>query len=197
MVRGQLAEAAERARRALLWYPKSDPRLPYFGADVALMLVLGRRYAAAARLLRPVLRAVRQPSARAVVLALSARAFSGAGEQEEAALMRKRCLKLLDKHSVLEAVARWHLADSYRHAQEWDAAEAEAKRALLIADSNNDRETARLTRTLLRLIAEQKAAPAAKVGDLRDLVVELADRIARWSPRPEREPGPWGLNRAA
>lgn len=45
MVRGYLSEAAQHARLALRWYPQSDPRLPFFGADVALMLVLARRYA--------------------------------------------------------------------------------------------------------------------------------------------------------
>jgi len=40
MVRGYLSEAAQHARLALRWYPRSDPRLPFFGADVALMLVL-------------------------------------------------------------------------------------------------------------------------------------------------------------
>lgn len=110
MVRGQLSEAAECARSALLWYPKSDPRLPFFAADAALMLVLGRRYAAALRLLRPVLKVVQGRSARAVILGLAARAFAGAGEPEESAVMRKRALKLVSEHPAVEGVTRWHLA---------------------------------------------------------------------------------------
>ena len=197
MVRGQLTEAAERARSALQWYPKSDPRLPFFAADVALMLVLGRHYSAATRLLRPVIRVVQQPSARAVILALTARAFAGAGASEEAALSRKRALKLLDEHPAVEGVVRWHLADAYRLAGNWEGARAEAEAALSVATDQNDGETARLTRTLLRLIAERKPAPPRSTSGLRDLVVELSERVSRWAPRRGRQPGPWGLNRAA
>jgi tetratricopeptide (TPR) repeat protein len=197
MVRGRLDEAAERARSALEWYPKSDPRLPFFAADVALMLVLGRRYTAAARVLRPVLRVVQQPSARAVIVALTARAFAGAGGCEEAALFRKRALKLLEKHPAVEGVVRWHLADAYRLAGNWDAAQAEGEAALSVAIQQNDRETARLTRTLLRLVAERKQAPPRSTSELRDFVAELTERVIRWAPRRGRQPGPWGLNRAA
>ena len=98
MVRGHLTEAEERARRALLWYPKNHPRLPYFAVDVGLMLVLGGRYGAAARLLRIALRSIEQPSVRTMVLALMARAFAGMGEPEEFAVMRRRSLKMLEKH---------------------------------------------------------------------------------------------------
>jgi hypothetical protein len=60
IVHGFLPEAELRARRALQWYPKNHPRIPLFGADVALMLVLDRRYVAAVRILRAVLRVVHQ-----------------------------------------------------------------------------------------------------------------------------------------
>lgn len=197
MVRGHLSEAAEHARSALLWYPKSDPRLPFFAADVALMLVFGRRYAAAARLLRLVLRTVQQRSARAVILALTARAFAGAGEAEESAVMRKRALKLVSEHPGVEGVTRWHLADAYRLAGDWDAAQAEAETALSIATAQDDRETERMTRILLGLIARRKSAPPRGAGELREFVLQLTERVARWSPRRGRQPGPWGLNRAA
>lgn len=197
MVRGYLAEAAQHARLALHWYPQSDPRLPFFGADAALMLVLGRRYAAAARVLRPVLRAVQQPSARAVVFALAARAYAGAGEAEEAAVMRKRALKLLHKHPSLEAVARWHLADALRLAGNWEGAQAEAEAALAIATTQNDGETARMNRMLLGLIARRQPAPPRSATDVRDFVQKLTERVAHWSPRRGRQPGPWGVGRAA
>jgi tetratricopeptide (TPR) repeat protein len=197
MVRGYLSEAAQHARLALHWYPQSDPRLPFFGADIALMLVLSRRYAPAARVLRPVLRAVQQPSARAVIFALAARAFAGAGEAEEAAVMRKRALKLLYKHPSLEAIARWHLADAFRLAGNWEGAQAEAESALAIATAQNDGETARMNRMLLDLITRRQPAPPRRADDVRDFVRELSERVARWSPRRGRQPGPWGVGRAA
>lgn len=197
MVRGRLAEAADRARSALLWYPKSHPRLPFFAADVALMLVLGRRYGGAARLLRSVLRVVEQPSARSVILALAARAFAGAGQAEEAAVLRKRSSKVLSKHRALEVMARWHLAGALRLGGQWEEAQAEAELALSKAAEQNDREMVRLLGIELRLIARRQIAPGRGVGELQDLVAELIDRMARWAPRRGRAPGPWEVDRAA
>ena len=199
MVRGHLAEAVERAQRALLWYPKRHPRIPYFAADVGLLLVLGSRYIPAARLLRTALRAIEQPSVRAMVLALSSRAFAGGGEPEEAAVYRSRALKMLAKHRQLEPVARWHLADAHRLAGNWSAAQAEAEDTLQLAISLNDRETERMTRTLLRLIAARRIARPKGAGtELRGFLRLLSERVGEWSPRRGRNyPGPWGEDRAA
>ncbi|HST58405.1 MAG TPA: hypothetical protein VLK84_06955 [Longimicrobium sp.] len=199
IVRGHLSEALERAQRALLWYPKSHHRIPFFAADVGLMLVLGRRFTAAARLLRNSLRHVQQPSARGVIMALTARAFAGAGEPEESAVLRSRVLKLLEKHTSLEPVTRWHLADAQRLAGNWDAAEAEAASTLAVAIEQNDREIERLTRHCMRLIDARRCDPAKRASDeLREFLRNLTDRVAGWSPRRARQwPGPWGTDWAA
>ncbi|HEX6747581.1 MAG TPA: hypothetical protein VF092_09860 [Longimicrobium sp.] len=199
MVRGHLAEAEQRARRALLWYPKNHERLPFFAVDVGLMLVLGSRFASAARIVRTALRLIEQPSVRTMALALTARAFAGMGEQEESAIMRHRSLRMLEKHRQMEPVTRWHLADARRLAGNWDAAEEEAERTLAVAVEQNDREIARLARILLRLIAERRGAARKSGGtEYRDFVRLLASRLAEWSPRRARSyPGPWGENRAA
>jgi tetratricopeptide (TPR) repeat protein len=197
-VRGHLSEAAERAQRALLWYPKNHPRLPYFAADVGLLLVLSSRFAAAARLLRVVLRTIESPSARAVILALAASAFAGLGEPEESAVLRRRSLKMLDQHGQREQVARWHLADAQRLAGNWSAAESEANETLALAIARNDRETERMTRILIRLIEERRSARPKPTGHLRDFLRLLAVRVEEWSPRRGRNyPGPWGEDRAA
>jgi len=199
MVRGHLAEAEDRARRALQWYPKNHPRLPYFAVDVGLMLVLGSRYGAAARLLRVALRSIEQPSVRTMVLALTARAFAGMGEPEEFAVMRRRSLKMLEKHRQMETVTRWHLADAQRLAGNWSAAEAEADQTLALALEQNDPETARMTRTVIRLIAERRTPrPKGVGGELREFLRLLSARVEEWSPRRGRNyRGPWGENRAA
>lgn len=198
MVRGQLPEAAKRAQRALFLYPKSDPRLPFFGADAALMMVLTRRYIAAAKLARAVLRVLDQPSAKPAILALASRAFAGAGEVEEAAVYRRRALKALSVHPQYEAVARWHLADALRLSGRWEAAQGEAETALKLAETQNDHETARMIRILLDLIASRESAPPRGINDpLREFVRELQEKLARWTPRRARGPGPWGMGRAA
>lgn len=112
--------------------------------------------------------------------------------------MRKRALKLLHKHPNLESVARWHLADAFRLAGNWEGAEVEAEAALAIAIAQNDRETARMNRMLLDLIARrQPALPRSANDEVRDLVREVTERVSRWSPRRGRQPGPWGVGRAA
>lgn len=198
MLRGHLQEAEARARKALALYPKSEPRLPFFGADVALMLVLSRRYSLGARVARVVLRILDGHSARPAMLALVARAFAGAGEQEEAAVHRTRALKLLAKHPQYEAITRWHLADALRLLGKWEAARAEAEIALKVAGGLNDREAVWGIRMLLRRIDERRTAPAARVTSSdREFVRQLSDKLMRWAPRRGRDSGPWGLDRAA
>jgi hypothetical protein len=200
MVRGFLTEAGQRARRAFLWYPKNHERIPYFAVDVGLMLVLGGRFAPAARLLRTSLRSIEQPSVRTMVLALAARAFAGMGEPEASAFMRHRALKMLSKYRQMEPVTLWHLADAHRLSGNWSAAEAEAEHALNVAVEQNDHEIARLTRLLIRWITERRPARRKSAGpdDLREFLRLLTSRLAEWSPRRGRKyPGPWGEDRAA
>lgn len=195
IVRGRFKEARARARRALRLYPKTHRRLPFFAADVALLLVLERRFRTAASVLKSTLRLITQPAPRSVLLALSARAAAGAGRADEAALLRRRALKLVEKNPGLEGVARWHLADSYRLVGDWGAADREAQTVLGLASAQNDRELARLTHILIGIIRSRiPARPKPDEGaDLRDFVQLLEKRISGWVPRRARpSSGPWG-----
>jgi len=195
IVRGRFAEAEKRARRALRLYPKTHHRLPFFAADVALLLVLEERFTSAVGVLRGILRVVTQPNPRAVVLALTARALAGAGRVNEATLYRRRATKLVEKSPGLEGVTRWHLADSHRLVGDWDAAEREADAALKIAARQDDHELARLTGNLLELIRNRLAAqPApAEEGEGRDFLHLLTRRLSDWVPRRARSTGgAWG-----
>jgi tetratricopeptide (TPR) repeat protein len=195
IVRGRFDEARARARRALQLYPKSHRRLPFFAADVALLFVLERRFRTAVSVLKSTLRIITQPTPRAVVLALSARAAAGAGRVDEAAGLRRRALKLLEKNAGLEGVARWHLADSYRLVGDWEAADQEAQTALRLASDQNDRELARLTHILIGIIRSRVPARPKpnEDADLRDFTQLLEKRISGWVPRRARSSsGPWG-----
>lgn len=198
MLRGRLKEAVERAHKALDLYPYSEPRLPLFGADMALLLILTRRYSLGARVARVVLRVLDKHFARPAILAIAARAFAGAGEQEEAAVHRSRSLKLLAKHSQYEALTWWHLAEALRLLGQWDAARVDAEMGLRTAERQNDREMVRLLRMSLRLIDEHRAAPARPASSRdREIVRGLTEKLSRWIPRRGRDSGPWGLDRAA
>lgn len=198
---GLYTDAEQRARRALALYPKSHPRLPLFAADVALLLVLERRFAAAVRVLRGVLRLIREPAPRAVVLALTARALAGADRVQEAEHCRRRALGLLKGHSRVEAATRWHLAEALRLAQHWDAAGDEARAALECALSENDREAERMVRRTLRTIESRRTAGGRGLGDdpeRRAFVETLCVRLTEWAPRRARPSRPpWGSDWAA
>jgi tetratricopeptide (TPR) repeat protein len=198
---GLYADAEQRAHRALALYPKSHPRIPLFAADAALLLVLERRFSAAARVLSGVLRLIREPAPRGVVLALTARALAGAGRADEAESCRRRALKLLEKHRRLEPVTRWHLADALRLSQQWEAARAEATIALERAMADNDREIERLARRTLRNVEAHRAAAPRGLGtdpERRAFVETLCARLAEWAPRRARPSRPpWGSDWAA
>ncbi|HEU4558699.1 MAG TPA: hypothetical protein VFS20_12655, partial [Longimicrobium sp.] len=199
--RGHFGEAEDRARRALRWYPKNHPRLPFFAADVALLFVFQRNFLAAARILKLVSKMVDQPGPRAVVLALFARALAGAGFEYEAESRRRRALRLLDKNPAVESWTRWHLADSERLARKWDIAEQEARRAIEAAEEQNDRETEVHARRLLAAITAREIAPPGPPrtdAQFRELVVNLRTRITRWSrQRARQHRPPWGMDWAA
>jgi tetratricopeptide (TPR) repeat protein len=200
MMRGYLPEAVERARRALLWYPKNHPRIPHFAVDCGLLLVLGSRFASATRVLRAAMRSIELSSVRTMVLAMTASAYAGMGVPAEAAVWRHRALKMLDKHPQMEAATRWHLANALRLAKDWSAAEVEAAHVLAVAVEQNDREIQRMTRILIGWIGKRRAGrdrlPAS--AELREFVGELSGRLSAWSPRRGRNyRGPWGENRAA
>lgn len=162
---------------------------------MALLFVLERRYRTAASLLKSTLRLITQPAPRSVLLALSARAAAGAGRVDEATLLRRRALKLVEKHPGMEGVARWHLADSYRLVGDWEAADQEAQTVLRLASAQNDRELARLTHILIGIIRSRIPARPKRneEAELRDFVHLLEKRISGWVPRRARPSGgPWG-----
>lgn len=198
---GRLSDAEDRARRALRWYPRDHPRLPLFAADVALLFVFQRHYLTAARVLKPVVKLVEQPDARAAIYGLFARALAGAGFDFEAEGMRRRAKRLLRKHPSLESRTRWHLADAVRLQGNWTAAEEEAARAVETAVAENDRETERHARRLLAEIQSReviRARPPHPDAEFAEFVGTLKQRLARWSPqRARRKRPPWGTNWAA
>ncbi|HEU0052118.1 MAG TPA: hypothetical protein VFQ39_03030 [Longimicrobium sp.] len=186
---GCLEEAEERARRALRWYPKNHVRLPFFVADVALLFVFQRQFLTAARVLKPVVRLIEHPAARAAVCALYSRALAGAGFEFEAEGLRRRAIKLLEKNPSLEARTRWHLADAERLLSHWEEAEWEAQRAIEVSNALKDRETERHAQRLLSDILARKIIrpqPRRPDPELTSFVEMLKQRISAWSPRRTR-----------
>lgn len=85
----QYDEAEKHASRALTWYGRSHSRIPYFAADVALLMVLQNDYGNALKVLRPTWKLIEKPAVGALVLALCARALAGAGRAHTAETMRR------------------------------------------------------------------------------------------------------------
>ncbi|HEU0016271.1 MAG TPA: hypothetical protein VFQ45_21510, partial [Longimicrobium sp.] len=82
--------------------------------------------------------------------------------------------------------ALWHVAAAEQIARRWDAAEANARRAVELAAARRDRETERLSRRLLGQVEARKPAPppaAARTDrEFLALVESLSARLAQWSP---------------
>jgi tetratricopeptide (TPR) repeat protein len=190
-VRGRFADAEKHARLALRWYGKRHARLPLFAADVALLMVLERNYSLAARLARAALRHVSAPAARSVILALHARALAGTGSVSELDWLRRRVVRITAQSGEREAVALWHLGHAERLAGDWDASERSAARALEVAESRRDAETAALARQLLAAARERRPGlpPSGRRGDgeFLQFIETLSQRLATWSP-DQRQP---------
>ncbi|MBW3655888.1 MAG: hypothetical protein KY444_07255 [Gemmatimonadetes bacterium] len=190
-IRGRFAEAEKHGRLALRWYGKRHARFPFFAADIALLMVLERNYAIAARLAKGVLRHVSDPASRSVVLALYARALAGAGAANELDWLRRRVLRITGQYREREAVAFWHLGHAERITGDWDAAERSATRALELSSARGDAETAALSAQLLAAVRERRPAPPPS-GRRRDhefqaFIEVLSGRLAGWTP-DQRQP---------
>jgi tetratricopeptide (TPR) repeat protein len=183
-VRGNYVDAEVHARRALRWYPKHHPRLPFFAADVAFLLVCGRHYSAAAGLLRRFVRVVRPPQ-NVLGFSLLVRALACAGREKEFESARMRVLDLLGRHAEYEAAARWNLAHAERAVGMWNAARSNARAAAELARAQRDAETEQLARKLLDEIEAGEPSPAEIQRTdtaFRELLHTLAARLAEWSP---------------
>jgi tetratricopeptide (TPR) repeat protein len=195
-LRGHHAEAEKHARIALRWFPKDHPRFPAFVADVALLLVLRRNFAAAVRLLRGVVRAGdHPPSLQSAILALYSRGLAGAGHTDEAARQRRRVLGLLERDQEWVTLALWHLAEAERLSAHWGPAAAYASRALELATDQGDREMMWLARRTLAAIRAKRPAPPQVIRDeaFGSFLETLAGRLAEWAPRRARpRRAPWG-----
>jgi len=182
----QYAEAEKHAKLALSWYGKRHPRFPLFAADVALLMVMRRSYSLAARFSKGALQHVTNPGARAVILALHARALAGCGFVEELGRLHKRVLRLLEDYHEKEALALWHLAVAEWLAGQWEVAKSTAERALEVAVQQGERETVAQTKQLLVAIQGRKTAPPAsgarRDGEFVEFVQTLNTRLSAWAP---------------
>ena len=184
--RGRYADARRHAQLALDWYPKKHARFPFFAADIALLLALERNYALAGRVSKSVLRHVTEPSARAVILALHARAAVGSGLMDELHPMKRPILRILEGHPERAAIALWHIAAAERLAGRWETAAASGTRALELAHARGDRETSFHVERLLRQIRTRQAAPPPrpmrKDEEFAVFIQTLANRLSAWAP---------------
>lgn len=183
-VHGDPASAELHARRALAWYPKHHPRIPFLAADIAFLLVCRAQYSDAAVILRSFLRKVKSPQ-RVLGLSVLVRALAGAGRTPEYERARARLVGMLDVHEGFAAAARWNLAHAERAMGRWDAAEETVRSAIALARAAGDGETAALSETLLEEIERRIPAEAEirrKDRSHRELMALLTGRLREWAP---------------
>ncbi|HEX5723923.1 MAG TPA: hypothetical protein VFX98_00580, partial [Longimicrobiaceae bacterium] len=187
------AEAERHARRALAWYPKHHPRVPFLAADFAFVLVCRRHHAEAVELLEGFLRAVEAPGEQLLGMSVLVRALACSGRLRDFERLRRRLRKLLAEHDEFEPAARINLAEAERAAGMWEAAEANARTALSLARARREAQPERLAAALLAQVTARVPAPPAELlpadRELQGVVRAFVARLAAWSPRrPGRAP---------
>ena len=194
-VRGRLKAAAHHARLALECYPKNNPRLPFLAADIAFLLLCHRHYNAAVGILRRFLRIVRKPPQNILGTSMLARALGGSGHFRAFRRTRNRLMKLIDTPNTFEAAAMWHLAEGERALAKWGDATLHARRALDLALSVDDLETAEFARNTVRKVEGgelPRSEPVEMDRSLGELIEDLVQRLESWKPtkrgRPRRHP---------
>jgi len=183
--RGSLAEAALQARQALACYPKNHPRLPFFAADVAFLLIREQQHTEAIRLLECTIDKLDAPSDRALGMSLLARALAGARRLSDFEIARRHVDELLGTDPDRAPAARIHLAEGERSLGMWEAAEGSARAALAAAEARGAHQAARLSEALLASIMNRApATTAAKsaTSGLIGLATTVTERLSLWAP---------------
>ena len=193
-IRGNYEAAEVHARKALEWYPKNNPRLPFLVADAAFLLILRRHYSEAVELLRHFLRAKDKPPQNLLGLSMFVRALGAMGQRRKFERMRRKLLREIPQTTV-EAAARWHLAEGERAMGRWQQASEEAAESLSLSLARQDAETAEFARWTLGEVEARRPVPvevARAAPEVTEFVRLVTSRLAEWAPtkrgRPRRRP---------
>jgi tetratricopeptide (TPR) repeat protein len=194
-LREDLFRASSLARRAAKVYPIHARRMPYFAADLALLLARRGLYDLAIELIQIVQEHLTAPVEALQMWGLAAYASGGAGDQGLFAIALHHVEQMGDAYAESSAAAYAYAAAGAHLMQDWDAAERLIEEATRRAagDTLSEELAARVSRDI-SMRAEGVPPPPEEdpaVAGLRGLAPEVAARLRRWRGptwRPRRKP---------
>lgn len=183
-LREDLFRASSLVRRAAKVYPIHARRVPYFAADLALLLARRGLYDLAIELIQIVQGYLTAPVEALHMWGLAAYASGGARDEELFATALHHVEQMGDAYAESSAAAYAYAAAGAQLIQDWDAADrliGEATRRAA-GDTLSEELAARV---YLEISTRTKGVPAPPeedpaVAGLRGLAPEVAARLRRW-----------------
>lgn len=193
-LRGEFARATSFARRAARVYPVHARRMPYFGADLALLLSRRGFYGIALELLRTVQPHLKAPVDALQIWSLVAYAAGGCGDHEAYHEALGQVREMSETYRESSAAALSYAAAGVHLIKDWESAES------LITEAGGRARGDTLAEELAARVARDithrsPGIPHRSVQDpassaLWGIVPELAARLRRWRGptwRPRKE----------
>jgi tetratricopeptide (TPR) repeat protein len=183
-LREDLVRASSLVRRAARLYPIHARRVPYFGADLALLLARRGLYDLALELLQIVQLHLTGPVEALQVWGLVAYAAGGAGDREMYTAALRRVEEMAEIYAESSAGALAYAAAGANLMQDWDTADR------MIAEATRRGAGDRLSEDLAARVARDVATRTVgglpspendpSIAALRGIVPDIAWRLRRW-----------------
>jgi hypothetical protein len=187
---GKFGNSLIHARRALHWYPRHHPRIPYLVHDFAYLLTRVRHERAALAVLENVHPLIPAEHESLLVWGTVARAAGGSGDVTLFTSAKTRVQQLSKRYTQHAAHALYEVAAGARLLDLWDVCEQFARDALTTALEQGRGDTEQDAKRLLLAVAsrlplgQREVLGAAQQHDLARLMDDYIRRAAKWSPKP-------------
>jgi tetratricopeptide (TPR) repeat protein len=178
--RDDAARAEEHAQEALRAYGARHARLPILAHDVAWFWTTRSAFAPALAVLRSVLPHVRNPSERAVVHSVMARAAGGAGDAAtfQSAWDDTQAILEAGVSAQFEAAVHLELAHGAASLGEWDRAEAAATQAFDLAVQRNEGKVRLTAEAVLEAAQRRRGTTGAPAPEARPALSARSGALA-------------------
>jgi tetratricopeptide (TPR) repeat protein len=174
---GRSESAINRAGRALDLYPLRHPRFPLFAYDVAWMFVTMGYFSSAVLVLRDVLPFVADDPERIRICGVLARCAAAVRDRITYTRASAEALRLAALDDERGPSTIYQLAEGARSLEEYDRAEALARRALAAADLREFGGLTSAITTLLDDLATHSGGDVDRIPDAGSPVDLLRERI--------------------
>lgn len=186
--RGLHDDALIHAARALEWYPKFHPNIPFLAHDFSIALTVRGQFRLGAKLAARVAEVIEGDSAKLLVLGTLARAAAGNQDHQTHAAARETVLSMISTYPNHAPAALYNLAEAARSRAEWEIATDLVQEAIRRAEEHGFGGIVRLASAAMKCISSR--TPPATLSSSRDdlyhleqITHEFMARVSRWRRR--------------